>query len=100
MLAGMTVWASGRKKRNLRDLTKRQSDDTWLKGAFWLECIEKQWKLRPIVLDEVHQLPNPSELPKIAADHFSATQMLATGCPTLGAGISFRDTLAGRKTEL
>ncbi len=53
-----------------------------------------------IVLDEVHRLPNPSELLKIAADHYPTVQVLATGSSTLGASRRFRDTLAGRKTEL
>ena len=53
-----------------------------------------------IVLDEVHRLPNPSELLKIAADHFPGVRVLATGSSTLGASSRFRDTLAGRKTEL
>lgn len=53
-----------------------------------------------VVLDEVHRLSNPSELLKIAADHFPAARILATGSSTLGASSRFRDTLAGRKTEL
>ncbi len=53
-----------------------------------------------VVLDEVHRLPNPSELLKIAADHFPTVRILATGSSTLGASRRFRDTLAGRKTEL
>ena len=53
-----------------------------------------------IVLDEIHRLPNPSELLKIAADHYPQLQIVATGSSTLGASIKFRDTLAGRKTEL
>jgi predicted AAA+ superfamily ATPase len=57
-------------------------------------------KGRRIVLDEIHRLPNPSELLKIAADHFQGTHVLATGSSTLGASSRFRDTLAGRKTEL
>lgn len=55
---------------------------------------------RRVVLDEVHRLPNPSELLKIAADHFSSTRVMATGSSTLGASSRFRDTLAGRKTDL
>jgi predicted AAA+ superfamily ATPase len=51
-----------------------------------------------IVLDEVHRLANPSELLKIAADHFPDIKVLATGSSTLGASSRFRDTLAGRKT--
>ena len=53
-----------------------------------------------VVLDEVHRLPNPSELLKVAADHFPGTRILATGSSTLGASARFRDTLAGRKAEI
>lgn len=53
-----------------------------------------------IVLDEVHRLPNPSELLKIAADHYQRIQIVATGSSTLGASTKFRDTLVGRKSEL
>ncbi|GAG33956.1 unnamed protein product, partial [marine sediment metagenome] len=50
-----------------------------------------------IVLDEIHRLSNPSEILKIAADHYPDTQILATGSSTLGASSKFRDTLTGRK---
>jgi predicted AAA+ superfamily ATPase len=53
-----------------------------------------------IVLDEIHRLQNPSELLKIAADHYPATHIVATGSSTLGASRKFRDTLAGRKRDL
>ena len=53
-----------------------------------------------IVLDEIHRLSNPSELLKIAADHYPEIQVVATGSSTLGASTKFRDTLVGRKTEL
>ncbi|MBI2924868.1 MAG: ATP-binding protein [Verrucomicrobia bacterium] len=55
---------------------------------------------RRVVLDEIHRLPNPSELLKIAADHFPDVKVLATGSSTLGASARFRDTLAGRKVEV
>jgi predicted AAA+ superfamily ATPase len=55
---------------------------------------------RRIVLDEIHRLEQPSEILKIAADHFPDTRILATGSSTLGASAKFRDTLAGRKEEL
>jgi len=55
---------------------------------------------RTVVLDEIHRLMNPSELLKIAADHFPDLKVLATGSSTLGASAKFRDTLAGRKAEL
>lgn len=57
-------------------------------------------KGRRIVLDEIHRLENPSELLKIAADHFQDTKIIATGSSTLGASSKFKDTLAGRKSEL
>ena len=53
-----------------------------------------------IVLDEIHRLQNPSELLKIAADHYQQINIIATGSSTLGASTKFRDTLAGRKVEL
>lgn len=53
-----------------------------------------------IVLDEVHRLANPSELLKIAADHFPDTPVLATGSSTLEATAKFRDTLTGRKENV
>lgn len=55
---------------------------------------------RRIVLDEVQRLANPSELLKIAADHYPKVQILATGSSTLGASSKFKDTLAGRKRDI
>jgi len=55
---------------------------------------------RTLVLDEIHRLVNPSEVLKIAADHYPDTKVIATGSSTLGASSRFRDTLAGRKREL
>ncbi len=55
---------------------------------------------RLVVLDEIHRLSNPSELLKIAADHYRSTRIIATGSSTLGASARFRDTLAGRKANL
>jgi predicted AAA+ superfamily ATPase len=50
-----------------------------------------------VVFDEVHQLPDPSRLLKIAADGFPRLKVLATGSSTLAATQKFRDSLAGRK---
>ncbi len=52
---------------------------------------------RTLVLDEVHQLTDPSRLLKIAADAFPSLKLLATGSSTLAATRKFRDSLAGRK---
>src|SRR5277367_1780300 len=53
-----------------------------------------------VVLDEVHRLRNPSELLKIAADHYPSVRIIATGSSTLGATRKFRYSLTGRKAEL
>src|ERR1700761_1562076 len=53
-----------------------------------------------IVLDEIHRLENPSELLKIAADHYPNIRIIATGSSTLSASTKFKDTLAGRKRDL
>jgi uncharacterized protein len=55
---------------------------------------------RRVVLDEIQRLSNPSEILKIAADHYPQTSVVATGSSTLQASSKFRDTLTGRKTDL
>lgn len=50
-----------------------------------------------VVLDEIHQLRDPSTVLKIAADEFPQLRLLATGSSTLAASRKFRDTLTGRK---
>jgi len=53
---------------------------------------------RPIVvLDEIHQLRDPSRVLKIGADLFPRLRILATGSSTLAASRKFQDTLTGRK---
>ncbi len=64
------------------------------------EAFLRHYQGRRIVLDEIHRLPNPSEILKIAADHFPTTRIVATGSSTLGASARFRDTLTGRKAEV
>ena len=64
------------------------------------EVFLDQRKSGRIAFDEIHRLANPSELLKIAADHYPGLQVLATGSSTLGASTRFRDTLAGRKRQL
>jgi predicted AAA+ superfamily ATPase len=64
------------------------------------EAFLHQLRGKRIVLDEIHRLSDPSELLKIAADHFTDIRVLATGSSTLGASARFKDTLAGRKRNL
>lgn len=69
--------------------TRRRMEDP---EAFLESCQSKR-----IVLDEIHRLANPSELLKIAADHYSHLKVIATGSSSLGASSRFKDTLTGRK---
>jgi predicted AAA+ superfamily ATPase len=55
---------------------------------------------RTVILDEIHRLINPSEILKIAADHYPDIKIIATGSSSLGASTKFRDTLMGRKVEI
>jgi len=57
-------------------------------------------KGRRVVLDEIHRLGHPSEILKIAADHYPDVLIIATGSSTLSASTKFKDTLAGRKVSL
>lgn len=57
----------------------------------------KSTKATTVILDEVHQLPDPSRILKIAADAFPNLKVLATGSSTLAATQKFRDSLTGRK---
>src|SRR5208337_937656 len=85
-------WSLARRERRELPRTRRIMEDP---QAF-LEGLGS----RRIVLDEIHRLPNPSELLKIAADHYPDIRVLATGSSTLGASAKFKDTLAGRKRDL
>jgi hypothetical protein len=53
-----------------------------------------------LILDEVHQLEDPSRVLKIAADTFPDLRLLATGSSTLAATSKFKDSLSGRKRHL
>ena len=64
------------------------------------EAFLKSVRGKRVVLDEIQRLPNPSEILKIAADHYPDSQVLATGSSTLQASAKFGDTLTGRKVEL
>lgn len=62
--------------------------------------VEKFWEEKEnqiVILDEIHRLENPSEVLKIAADHYPKVKVIATGSSTLAASKKFKDTLSGRK---
>jgi uncharacterized protein len=69
-----------------------------------LEDPELFWRGQPagavVVLDEAHRLSNPSEVLKVAADHFPRVHVVATGSSTLAAKRKFNDSLTGRKREV
>lgn len=64
------------------------------------EAFYKSLSKPRLVLDEVHQLSDPSRLLKIGADAFPGLKILATGSSTLAATQKFRDSLAGRKRQV
>ena len=53
-----------------------------------------------IIIDEIHKLQNPTELLKIATDHYPSIKIIATGSSTLLASQHFKDKLTGRKTNI
>lgn len=101
------VWLSGVRRAGKTVLVKS------LPGVRYFDCElsrvrralddpELFWKGKRglVALDEVHRLTNPSEVLKIAADHFPEVSVVATGSSTLAAKKKFSDTLAGRKREV
>jgi len=57
-------------------------------------------RVKSIVLEEIHRLNDPSELLKIAADHFPEPKMIATGSSTPKASSKFKDTQTGRRERI
>ncbi len=53
-----------------------------------------------VILDEIHRLIDPSNVLKIAHDHFPNIRVVATGSSTLAAKHKFKDTLTGRKIDV
>lgn len=103
------VWLSGVRRVGKTTITKM------IEGAQYLNCDLPSVRRRledpeifyqglpagsVVVLDEVHRLPEPSLLLKIAADEFPSLRILATGSSTLSATKKFRDSLTGRKTMI
>jgi predicted AAA+ superfamily ATPase len=53
-----------------------------------------------VIFDEIHQLKDPSNVLKIAADEFPSLKVIATGSSTLSATQKFKDSLTGRKSNI
>jgi predicted AAA+ superfamily ATPase len=99
------VWLAGVRRAGKTVLAREFGDSEFLN----CDLPSEAWRLdepeaffesvrKPLViLDEVHQLPDPSRILKIATDAFPHLRVLATGSSTLAASKKFRDTLTGRK---
>ena len=103
------VWLSGVRRVGKTTLTRMLSD------ALYFNCdlpsaqrtleepelfFDSQVAGSTLIFDEVHQLHNPSQLLKIAADEYPQLKILATGSSTLAATRKFRDSLTGRKQAI
>ena len=103
------VWLSGARRVGKTVLSKQ------IPGASYLNCdlpsvrrrledpeflLRQQGPERPLILDEVHRVEDPSTLLKIAADEYPEVKILAMGSSTLHATRKFRDSLTGRKRSL
>ncbi|MFI5308333.1 MAG: ATP-binding protein [Polyangiales bacterium] len=99
------VWLSGVRRVGKTSLARQLRDATYLncdlpsvvERAADPERLLASVREPILVLDEVHQLPDPSRLLKIAADTKPRLRVCATGSSTLAATRKFRDTLTGRK---
>jgi predicted AAA+ superfamily ATPase len=103
------VWLAGVRRAGKTTLAKqlpraRYFDCELARVRRALDEPELFWRDQPrdgvVVLDEVHRLANPSEVLKVATDHFPKLRVLATGSSTLAARDKFKDTLTGRKREV
>jgi predicted AAA+ superfamily ATPase len=101
-------WLSGVRRVGKTTLCRQLADSTFINcdlpetsellgGAsrFFLGIRTKR-----LVLDEIHQLDDPSRILKVGADEFPHLQILATGSSTLAATDKFRDSLTGRKRHV
>lgn len=102
------VWLSGVRRAGKTFLCKSLPDIEYFdcelpstrRALEFPESFLRDLGSRRVVLDEIHRLPNPSELLKIAADYHPETHVVATGSSSLGASRRFRDTLTDRKRDL
>lgn len=95
--AGKTYLSKGLEEIEYFDCERPHVRQALQDPEAFLESVPQE---KRVVLDEIHRLMNPSELLKIAADHYPRIRILATGSSSLGASRKFRDTLTGRKKEI
>lgn len=102
------VWLSGVRRSGKTTLAKLFPDATFLNcdsHATTERVIQSDLFFRGIttpylILDEIHQLPDPSRILKIGADDFPQIKILATGSSKLQAAKKFQDSLTGRKRNV
>lgn len=103
------VWLAGVRRSGKTTLAKslpeaRYFDCELLQVRRALEDPELFWREQQpgstVVLDEVHRLMNPSEVLKVATDHFPDVRVIASGSSTVAARKKFKDSLTGRKREV
>jgi uncharacterized protein len=99
------VWLTGVRRVGKTTLARQLPDATYLncdlpstaEKLVDPESFFGNVRTRIVVLDEIHQLPDPSRILKIGTDAFPNLRILATGSSTLAASTKFRDALTGRK---
>jgi len=102
------VWLSGVRRSGKTTLTRQIPDADYFNCDLPSvqqrladpESFFRSLSRRRLILDEVHQLNDPSRTLKIGADAFPDLRIVATGSSTLAATQKFRDSLAGRKRQL
>jgi hypothetical protein len=103
------VWLSGVRRVGKTSLCQQLAQSVYLNCDLPLTqrlladpefFLAQQSPDRPVVLDEIHRIADPSLLLKIAADHYPQLRLLATGSSTLHATKKFSDTLTDRKRTL
>ena len=103
------VWLTGVRRIGKTSLARQLGEATYFncdRPSVQRELSDPEFFLagcpkgRPVILDEVHRLDEPTTLLKLAADEHLDLQILATGSSTLAATHAFRDTLSGRKMSV
>jgi predicted AAA+ superfamily ATPase len=103
------IWLSGVRRAGKTSLCKQLADATYFNCDLMsvqrmLADPEFFWKNqlpdKPVVLDEIHRVADPSLVLKIAADEHPHLRIIATGSSSLHAVRKFRDTLTDRKRTL